>query len=217
MSWASIANNQTVSFNNLQDAVNNSVFTQKTVIPASNEQITKADANTYVYIDTSYGPYAGKSSNQLVVKSNLLAVTIFYLSYSTDGPSNACSIYPTTTAYYASYGSTLQNGTIIYTDAALTNPAPAGYYSNGISSWQITSSGLAGAFYNEAACSSPVVCYQWTIYNGSGGQIEATWTDCETGNFAAEIIDSGNQIVVCSRTEPTAGGGTVTGGTVQCT
>jgi hypothetical protein len=84
MSWISIANNQTVSFNNLQNAVNNGVFTAKTAIPVSNEQITKADANTYVNINTSFGPYAAKASNQLVVKSNLEAVitsyahTIFY-------------------------------------------------------------------------------------------------------------------------------------------
>lgn len=71
MSWAGIASNQTVSFNNLQDAVNNGVFTLKNAIPASNEQITKAEANYYVNIDTSYGPYAAKASNQLVVKSNL--------------------------------------------------------------------------------------------------------------------------------------------------
>ncbi len=75
MSWASIANNQTVSFNNLQDAVNNGVFTLKASIPVSNEQITKTDADTYVYIDTAYGPYASKASNQLVVKSNLVPLS----------------------------------------------------------------------------------------------------------------------------------------------
>lgn len=74
MSWASLANNQTVSFNNLQNAVDTGVFSQKTAIPVSNEQITKADANTYVNINTSFAPYAAKSSNQLVVKSNLQAV-----------------------------------------------------------------------------------------------------------------------------------------------
>ena len=84
MSWISLASNQTVSFNNLQNAVNNGVFTAKTAIPVSNEQITKADANTYVNINTSFGPYAAKASNQLVVKSDLQAVitsyahTIFY-------------------------------------------------------------------------------------------------------------------------------------------
>lgn len=71
MSWASLANNQTISFNNLQNAVNNGVFSAKTTIPSSNEQITKSDANTYVHLNTSFAPYAAKSSNQLVVKSNL--------------------------------------------------------------------------------------------------------------------------------------------------
>lgn len=73
MSWSGLASNQTVSFNNLQDAVYNGDFSQKAAIPASNEQITKADANAYVYLDTSYAPYANKASNQLVVKSNLVS------------------------------------------------------------------------------------------------------------------------------------------------
>jgi hypothetical protein len=136
MSWASLASNQTISFNNLQNAVNNGVFTAKTAIPVSNEQITKADANTYVNINTSFGPYAAKASNQLVVKSNLEAVitsyahTIYY--YSTcywDGlyleagapsasiacSSNAFSI----TLYSADFA--LGNGSYLYTDSGLTN------------------------------------------------------------------------------------------------
>jgi hypothetical protein len=71
MSWAGIASNQCISFNNLQDAVTTGVFALKNTIPVSTEQITKADADYYVYIDTAYGPYAAKASNQLVVKSNL--------------------------------------------------------------------------------------------------------------------------------------------------
>jgi len=47
MSWAGLANNQTVSFNNLQNAVNTGVFTALTTIPVSSEQITKSDASTY--------------------------------------------------------------------------------------------------------------------------------------------------------------------------
>lgn len=72
MSWAGLASNQTVSFNNLQDAVNTAVFTAITTIPVSSEQITKADAAAYVNIDTAYAPYAAKASNQLVVKSDLV-------------------------------------------------------------------------------------------------------------------------------------------------
>jgi hypothetical protein len=71
MSWAGLANNQTISFNNLQNAVSNGIFVAKTTIPTSTEQITKADADTYVYINTSFASYSAKASNQLVVKSNL--------------------------------------------------------------------------------------------------------------------------------------------------
>lgn len=73
MPWSSLANNQMVTFNNLQDAVNTGVFTAKTSIPASNECITKTDANTYVNINTSNGGYASKASNQLVAKQDLSA------------------------------------------------------------------------------------------------------------------------------------------------
>jgi len=74
MSWAGLANNQTVSFNNLQDAVDNSIFTQKMAIPSSTEQITKSDALLYVYVQA-----ISKSNNQLVVKSDLVSsmVTVF--------------------------------------------------------------------------------------------------------------------------------------------
>jgi hypothetical protein len=75
MPWTALANNQTVSFNNLQDAVNNGFFTALTSIPVSNEQITKTDASTYVNCDVTYAPFAAKASNQLVVKSNLVTTT----------------------------------------------------------------------------------------------------------------------------------------------
>jgi hypothetical protein len=72
MSWASIAENQTVSYNNLQDAVNTGQLTAKTTIPSSNQQVTKSAADTYVEVVTSYPSYAVKASNQLIVKSNLV-------------------------------------------------------------------------------------------------------------------------------------------------
>ncbi len=81
MSWAGIAANQCVSLNNLQDAVDTSVFTLKNTIPAGLKQITKAEANDYVNIDVSYAPYAAKSSNQLVVKSDLVAGTPTFTEY----------------------------------------------------------------------------------------------------------------------------------------
>jgi hypothetical protein len=103
MSWASLANNQTVSFNNLQNAVNTGVFTLKTSIPASNEQITKADANTYVYINTGYSPYSAKASNQLVVKSDLQAAATYTVTpYASWG--NSTSNYDYSFYYFIDSG-----------------------------------------------------------------------------------------------------------------
>jgi hypothetical protein len=78
MAWVDLLANQTVSFTNLKDAANTGILVAKTTIPTSNEQITKADADTYVYIDTTFAPYAGKTSNQLVVKNNLLSNLVLY-------------------------------------------------------------------------------------------------------------------------------------------
>jgi hypothetical protein len=80
MSWAGIASNQCVSWNNLIDAVNNNVFVQLLPMPPSGvsgtRQITKQDALSYVDIQSS--PLSGKSSLQLVVKSNLVAPSYTY-------------------------------------------------------------------------------------------------------------------------------------------
>ena len=75
MSWAGLANNQIVSFNNLQDAVTNGYFTALTTIPVSNEEITKTDASTYVNCDPTYYLFAAKTSNQLIAKRDLVTTT----------------------------------------------------------------------------------------------------------------------------------------------
>lgn len=75
MSWAGLAFNQTISFNNLQDAVNTGQFTALGAIPVSNEQITKTDASNLVNVYTGYAPFANKASNQLVVKDDLITTT----------------------------------------------------------------------------------------------------------------------------------------------
>jgi|694.fasta_scaffold146152_3 hypothetical protein len=164
MSWATVANNQTVSFSNLADAVANGVFTQKTGIPDSNEQITKANADTYVNINTAYAPYAAKASNQLVVKSDLdpvitsFAHTIYYYTtcywdgiYLEAGASTA-STACTSNAYSITLYSSdfaLGNGSLLYTDSGLSNPwysdtlceGGAGYFLVGEYSFQYYSPG----------------------------------------------------------------------------
>jgi hypothetical protein len=113
MSWAGIANNQCISFNNLQDAVTTGVFALKNSIPVSTEQITKADADYYVYIDTTYGPYASKASNQLVVKSNLQPAAT--TTTTTSAPCQQIYLYPSNSNPCDHFGSL----TLFDTDNAL--------------------------------------------------------------------------------------------------
>lgn len=95
MSWAGLSNNQTISFNNLQNAVNTGVFLIRTAIPASTEQITRLDAETYVNINSSFAPFAAKGLNQLVVKSNLIRGSQGFLGFSSSGPRSLTCIIGT--------------------------------------------------------------------------------------------------------------------------
>lgn len=127
MAYSDLTSNRTVSFNNLSNAVTNGIFQQLTSIPSSNEQITKSDASTYVSIDTSYSPYSNKSSNQLVIKSNLNPVfqntNTLYYSSGTDpmigwsSLSNACSNYSGGATRTAYWNGTLSVGTTVFTNA----------------------------------------------------------------------------------------------------
>ena len=96
MSWAGLANNQIVSFNNLIDAVNTGQFTALTTIPASNEEITKTDASTYVNNWTGYPLFANKASNQLIAKRDL--VTTSTTTTTTTAPSTSTTTTTTTAA-----------------------------------------------------------------------------------------------------------------------
>jgi hypothetical protein len=134
MSWAGISSNQGISCNNLQDAVTTSVFILKSAIPVSTKQITKAEADTYVYINTAYAPYAAKASNQLVVKSDLQAATptVYQLNISCDGTSNAlaCSLSTVCTAYCTDQ--TPVFGTVFYANVGLTALYDFSAYTGGL-------------------------------------------------------------------------------------
>mgnify|MGYP003333584121 FL=1 len=73
MSWKSIAGNQTVSRENLQNAVDTGVFVQRAPIPSgyATKQITKAETDSYISTWELYPSYRNKASNQLPVKSDL--------------------------------------------------------------------------------------------------------------------------------------------------
>jgi hypothetical protein len=175
MAWNDVANNQTVSFNNLQSAVNNGVFTAKTSIPASNEQITKADANTYVNINTSYGPYAALASNQLVVKSDLQAVITSY----------AHTVYYYSTCYYD--GFYIESGAPTASTACTSNPYSITLYSAdfalGSGSLLYYDSNLSSLWYSDELCGgSPgyfkVGDYSFQFYTVAGTTAIQNYTLC---------------------------------------
>lgn len=80
--WAATANNETVSRNALANAVSTSVFYQKAAFSGSTRQITKSEAAAWVYLDETASPFSGKASNQLVIKTDLVAKTPIYVTIS---------------------------------------------------------------------------------------------------------------------------------------
>jgi hypothetical protein len=170
MGYVDIADNQTVSFNNLQNAVSIGLFQQKTTIPAGTEGITKTDADTYVVIDTAYAPYAAKASNQLVVKSNLKPVfqnsaTFYYSSVKArwegwTSSSTACSSYSGGLSSTIYWNGSFTAGTQIFTTFPLFQ---VGGSSSGIY-FVVVISGTAYWF----------TVNDWTFYDSASGTYAAT-------------------------------------------
>jgi len=125
MSWSGLASNQCVSCNNLQDAVNNGVFALKSTIPSSNKEITKSEAESYVYIQT----ISGKSSNQLVVKSNLSSA-VYQIQISCDGSTSAGACALSTSCIAYCLDQTPVFGTVFYANSSLTTLYNFSGYSN---------------------------------------------------------------------------------------
>lgn len=140
MSWTSLLNNQTVSFANAQDAVNNGIFTAKNNLPGTSQLMSKNAVDYFLNI-TATSTYNAKSSNQLVVKSDLGAVTASYTVLYWYGPStNTCDNYSTEVNTYYQNNST----GIVYTDLAMTNIFDGGsywYYGENATSYKVNSSG----------------------------------------------------------------------------
>lgn len=87
MAWNDLASNQTISINNLLDGINTGLLSRKAIsIPGDTKQITKSEANTYLNLDNSdsFTPFALKSTNQLVVKSNIIPAPSVSVVFSPD-------------------------------------------------------------------------------------------------------------------------------------
>ena len=147
MSWNTLLSNQCISFNNLQDAVNQLFFFSTQPIPVSTEQITKQDFEDYILVPASvsnYPPFVNKSQNQLVVKDNIALygdATLFpnygisftgisYYDFSTQIPVGLWSLPASsnqTTQYYSSFG--VSGFSYLYIEVDGTSTSPAGFFS----------------------------------------------------------------------------------------
>lgn len=147
MSWNTLLPNQCISFNNLQDAVNQLFFFSTQPIPVSTKQITKQNFEDYILVPasvTNYPPFANKPQNQLVVKDNIALygdATLFpnygisftgisYYDFSTQIPVGIWSL-PTsstqTTQYYSNFG--VSGFSYLYIEVDGTSTSPAGFFS----------------------------------------------------------------------------------------
>lgn len=76
--WSSIASNEIVTRAELDAAISASLFVRKISFAVDDKCITKAEANSYVYLDTSNGIYVSHASNQLLPKAGYTPITPAY-------------------------------------------------------------------------------------------------------------------------------------------
>jgi hypothetical protein len=85
MSWAGLANNQIVSNANLDNAISTAVFVRRATFSDSNQELTKARAQSYVYLNENLSSLFNKTNNQLVAKQDLQAATFIACGSGTYG------------------------------------------------------------------------------------------------------------------------------------
>ncbi len=118
MSWAGIASNQLVSWDNLRDAVSEGVFDSKVAlasIPTGNGIITKADANAYVWLNAAASPWSTYTDTRCPPKSSFIVnnlCTLVSISFSDILSSTGNTSYPDGTVYVVT-----ADGTYSYTMA----------------------------------------------------------------------------------------------------
>jgi hypothetical protein len=133
-------------------ALTTTTTTTTTAAPTTTTTTTTTTAAPTTTTTTTTSTTTAAPTTTTTTTTTTLSYVTFTLAYSTISGAQACSDYPTlnTTQYYATAGSTLTTGTIIFTDIALTTPAPNGFYSNGVNYWN-TGAG-SGNLQNQVSC-----------------------------------------------------------------
>lgn len=160
-----------------------SSVTELTACPATTTTTTSTTTST-----TTEAPTTTTSTT---TSTTTIGYVSFNLAYSITSGAEACSDYPTlnTTLYYAALGSTLTTGTIIYTDTALTTPAPNGFYSDGTNYWN-TSAG-AGNLQNQTSCAgttTTTTSTTTTTTTAAPTSVTIFWNTSEVGSGGVRLV-----------------------------
>jgi hypothetical protein len=163
MSWAGLASNQCITYNNLKDAVTTGVFELADVaVPPGSLIITRAAAEQYVVIN----PITSKANNQLPVKSDLIPITgVFKWEISSNGDSsvNACSLFLDIYNIAWTNTATPTTGTVFYENYTLTTIYPMSGYTGlflHYRTWNTSGAGFRARFNlgTSAINNSPIAC-----------------------------------------------------------
>jgi len=99
MQWINVASNQTCSWDSLQNACDNGYFLQLLPMPPSGQSAGRCVRKELIqsYIEIQPGPLVGVPNNELVVKSQLVAIQYTYYQLTPcDGGAGAWTrIFPT--------------------------------------------------------------------------------------------------------------------------
>jgi len=99
MQWINVASNQTCSWDSLQNACDNGYFLQILPMPPSGVPASRCVRKELIqsYIEIQPGPLVGVPNNELVVKSQLVAIQYTYYQLTPcDGGAGAWTrIFPT--------------------------------------------------------------------------------------------------------------------------
>lgn len=163
MSWAGISSNQTISWDNLKNAVDTGVFMgAEAAVPPGSKQITRAEAEQYAVINA----LTSLTTNQLPVKSDLTAATgVYKWEISSDGSTSvdACSLFLDINGIAWTNTATPTTGTVFYDNYQLTTIFPMSGYSNlflRYRTWNTTGAGYRARFNLSTSTinNSPTAC-----------------------------------------------------------
>lgn len=167
--WTSILSNQCFSFATLLDAITTGVFTQKNTFSTNTKMITRENAEQYVYIQ----PITGNTNLQLVVKSEMVAITTFRqvdYEFADSGCSGqSFSVYKNVTTLIAS-GTASTTGTFnVYEGDVISiyhSSSPSGGSPCNFASAEIVVSGIPVASQTSITGGATVVA-TWTVDSGT--------------------------------------------------